>query len=299
MDKECILKLNSFYVNVIVNEPIVLIVVAYLNDNATTIFLYTFCALIVDILDKSIIFAMGSSYIKSIIKLKDIMASIAQLVSEIAHSLKQPDSIPVRRAIKLGIIHARNEVIRKSYGNHNYTDKVLQQRFRLTLVDVPDGDIFGSKEVITDTIKRTSIKVPRPTRLTNNLPFHSVRTAGVKNPIEIAFVKEASAKYYKQLPGMCPVITYDYINEYIYINVPKDNKLQSLGAIIIESVFEYPHLIPTETIEGKLNIDDIDDNDEFLLPEDMIDAVKKIILENWNIEVVRDTNEVPSSNIIK
>ena len=30
-----------------------------------------------------------------------------------------------------------------SYSNHNYTDKVLQQRFKLTITDVPDGDIFG------------------------------------------------------------------------------------------------------------------------------------------------------------
>ena len=59
------------------------------------------------------------------------MASINQLISEIAHSVKQADSIPVRRAIKLGIIHARNELIRHSYANHNYTDKVLQQRFKI------------------------------------------------------------------------------------------------------------------------------------------------------------------------
>lgn len=227
------------------------------------------------------------------------MASIAQLVSEIAHSLKQPDSIPVRRAIKLGIIHARNELIRKSYGNHNYTDKVLQQRFKLTLIDVPDGDLYGSEGIINNTIKRTAIKVPRPVRLINNLPFHSVRTVGVKNPIEIAFVKESSAKYYDQLPGMCSNISYDYINEYIYINIPKNSKFQNIGAIILESVFEYPHIIPTETIEGKLNIDSIDDNDEFLLPEDMIGSVKKLILETWNINIIRDTNEIPITNIIK
>lgn len=227
------------------------------------------------------------------------MASIAQLVSEIAHSVQQPDSIPVRRAIKLGIIHARNELIRRSYSNHNYTDKILQQRFKLTLTNVPDGDLNGSEDIIKDRIKRTTNKVPRPIRLINNLPFHSVRTAGVKNPIEIAFVKEASAKYYSQLPGMCPIITYDYINEYIYINIPEENRLKNLGAIIVESVFEYPHLIQTETINGKLDLDSIDDNDEFLLPEDMISGIKKLILDTWNANFIRDTNEIPSSNVIK
>lgn len=232
-------------------------------------------------------------------KINIVMASIAQLVSEIAHSVQQPDSIPVRRAIKLGIIHARNKLIRHSYANHNYTDKVLQQRFRLTLINVPDGDLADSQDIVRDRIKRTAYKVPRPVRLTNNLPFHSVRTAGVRNPIEIAFVKEASAKYYSQLPGMCPVVTYDYINEYIYINIPEENRLKNLGAIIVESVFEYPHLIQTETADGKLDLDSVDDNDEFLLPEDMISDIKKVILETWNTNIVRDTNEIPSSNVVK
>ena len=226
------------------------------------------------------------------------MSSIAQLVSEIAHSVKQPNSVPVRRAIKLSIIHARNNLIRKSFSNHNYSDKVLQQRFRVSLIDVPDGDIYGSEGIITNTIKRTANKIPRPVRLTNNLPFHSVRTVGVTNPHEIAFVKEASAKFYNSLPGMCPVITYDYINEYIYINIQKGSVLNNLGAIVIESIFEYPHIIETETVEGKLDINAIDDNDEFLLPEDMIDAIKQIVLETWNKEIIRNTNEVPAPNIV-
>ena len=226
------------------------------------------------------------------------MSSIAQLVSEIAHSVKQPNSVPVRRAIKLSIIHARNNLIRKSFSNHNYSDKVLQQRFRVSLIDVPDGDVYGSEGIITNTVKRTANKVPRPVRLTNNLPFHSVRTIGVTNPHEIAFVKEASAKFYNSLPGMCPVITYDYINEYIYINIQKGSVLNNLGAIVIESIFEYPHIIETETVEGKLDINTIDDNDEFLLPEDMIDAIKQIVLETWNKEIIRNTNEVPAPNIV-
>lgn len=225
------------------------------------------------------------------------MSSLNQLVSEIAHSLRQQDSVPVRRAIKLSIIHARNELIRKSYESHKITDKVLQQRFRLSLIDVPDGDLAGTKGIVNTVIKRTTNKVPRPVRLTNNLPFHSVRTAGVENPIEIAFVKEASSRFYKSLPGMCPIITYDYINEYIYINTLEHPDLNTLGNIIVESVFEYPHIIETETFEGKLDIDSIDDNDEFLLPEDMIGNIKKLVLETFNPQVIRDTNEIPSANI--
>lgn len=227
------------------------------------------------------------------------MSSIASLVSEIAHIVNQADSIPVRRAIKLSIIHARNELIRKSYGNHSITDKVLQQRVRLSLIDVPDGDLYGSKGIVKDTIKRTKNKVPKPVRLTNNLPFHSVRTAGVINPIEVAYVKEASAKYYKYLPCFCPSITYDYINGYIYIVCNNKQPIANVGAIIVESVFEYPHLIPVETNDTEFNIDSVNDEDEFLLPEDMIGAVKKMVLETFIPEVIKDTNEIPNDNIVR
>ena len=227
------------------------------------------------------------------------MASINQLVSEIAHSIQQPNNIATRRAIRLGIIHARNDIIRKSYNNHSITDKVLQQRVRLELIDVPDGDQYNTEDLPIGKIKRTKSKVPRPTRLANNLPFHSIRTAGVKNPVEIAFIKEASSNFYKHLPGMCATPTYDYINEYIYIDVINTVNFTTLNSIIVESVFEYPQTITTETQEGVLTADDVDDDDEFLLPEDMIGAVKKVIFETFNGEVVRQTNETPNSNLVK
>lgn len=207
------------------------------------------------------------------------MSSINQLVSEIANSVGQFDNVALRRSIKLGIIHARNEAIRHSYSNHNFTDKVLQQRFKLTLIDVPDGDLYGTENLDLVKIKRTLNKVPRPIRLINNLPFHSIRTSGVKNPIEVPFIKEASSKFYNKLPGMCNSTTYDYNNDYIYINIPINHKLSSLGAIIVESVFEYPHLIETETKDGKLDLNNINDDDEFFIPEDMINTIKKLVID--------------------
>lgn len=227
------------------------------------------------------------------------MASINQLISEMAHSVQQSDSVPVRRALRLGIVHARNEMVRRSNDNNKITDKVLQQRFRITLMDVPDGDTVVAKGLPVSKIKRSTHKVPRAVRLNHNLPFHSVRTAGMENPIEIAFVKEASAKFYKHLPGMCPVASYDLINEYIYINTINDERLRAINSIVVESVFEYPFSIQTETHEGKVNIDDIDDDDEFLLPEDMISGIKKIVLETFNPQIVRQTNEVPVPNLVK
>lgn len=236
------------------------------------------------------------------------MASLNQLISEIAHAVGAPNNIAVRRQARYAILHTRNELVRRSYEQHGYVDKGLNQRFRLTLTDVPDADLNGSEGLDIKPIKRTKVKVPRPVRLTNNLPFQSVRTAGSFNTTEIPFIKEASAKFYKFLPGMCNLNGYDYINEYIYFF--GDAKwFAPIGAIIIESPFEYPHLIPEETIEAynpkmfKDGFDKLDDetewdDDEFLLPEDMIGSIKDIIFKRNLLDVTRETNETPVTNMV-
>ena len=224
------------------------------------------------------------------------MASINQLVSEIAHSIQQANSVPVRNAIRLAVIHNRNKLIRQSFEKHNYIDKVIQQRYRISLIDVPDGDVPNSDYFELPIIKRSVQRVPRPTRLDNNLPFLSVRTVGIENPIEIAFVKEASSKFYKHLPGFCRNVTYDYINQYIYINTINDYDLANLGAIIVESPFEYPIEINEEHVDGNYNYSD---DDEFMISEDMIYDLKKLVLDEMNPQIVRQTNEVPTPNLIK
>lgn len=232
--------------------------------------------------------------------INDNMSSINQLVSEIAHVAQEPNNNALRVAIKREIIHARNELIRKSYNNHSITDKVLQQRFRLSIIDIPDGDLQGTDGLKLPVIKRTVQKVPRPTRLPHNVPFHSVRTAGVNNPHEIPFAKEASARFNNFLPGMCNLATYDYINEYIYIRLSPSNDIVNLKNIIIESVFEYPHIIEIETLAGKKisNEFTIDDN-EFLLPEDLVGAVKDMVYQRLYLEIHRQTNETTEMNKLR
>ena len=224
------------------------------------------------------------------------MASINQLVSEIAHSIQQANSVPVRNAIRLAVIHNRNKLIRQSFERHNYIDKIIQQRYRISLIDVPDGDVPNTADFDLPIIKRSTQRVPRPVRLDNNLPFLSVRTIGVENPIEVAFVKEASSKFYKHLPGFCRNVTYDYINQYIYINTIDDYQFANLGAIIVESPFEYPIEIDEEHVDGNYNYSD---DDEFMISEDMIYDLKKLVLDEMNPQIVRQTNEVPTPNLIK
>lgn len=226
-----------------------------------------------------------------------IMSSINQLVSEIAHIAQAPNNVPLRRSIRQEIIHYRNELIRKSYNNHSISDKVLQQKFVATLIDIPDGDIEEAKDLKLPLIKRTSQKVPRPTRLPINLPFHSVRTLGSVNVYEIPFAKEAIVRFNKYLPGMCNTITYDYINEYIYIYINPNTEFSGINKIVIESIFEYPHIIETETVDGKIDINDpfIDDN-EFLLPEDLIGPIKNMVLQRLHLEIPREDNTISVPN---
>lgn len=233
------------------------------------------------------------------------MASINQLISEIAHAVGDPNNVPLRRNIRYAIIHTRNELIRKSYENHRYVDKGLNQRFRVSIINVPDGDIYQTDKLNIPAVKRTKFKVPKPVRLTNNLPFQSIRTVGSDN-VEIAFAKEASAKFYHNLVGLCNAPVYDYINGYIYFFSTNQDWFNSIGAVVIESPFEIPYIIPEETVSEKKDVeyDNVDDeakfdDDEFLLPEDMIGNIKDIIFKRNLLNIPRETNEPPVDNIVK
>ena len=224
------------------------------------------------------------------------MASIAQLVSEMAHAVRQPNNKALRENLKLLIIQTRNEVIRRSYENHGYVDKILTQRFKVSLTTVNDGDIELPEEYddydITK-IKRTLQRVPRPVRLTNNLPFDRVSSVGFKTNREFPYIKETSARFRSAVPGLCGMPCYDYINEYIYI-FPVDCKPFELDKIVIESAFEHPNEISlinsTETPDSIW----LDEN-EYLLSEDMIGQIKEIIYKRELIDTVRETDEIPNA----
>ena len=224
------------------------------------------------------------------------MASIAQLVSEMAHAVRQPNNKALRENLRLLIIQTRNEVIRRSHENHGYVDKILTQRFKVSLTTVNDGDIQlpeGYDDYDITKIKRTLQRVPRPVRLTNNLPFDRVSSAGFKTNREFPYIKETSARFRSAVPGLCGMPCYDYINEYIYI-FPVNNKSFDLNTIIIESAFEHPNEI--SLINGTETPDSIWlDENEYLLSEDMIGQIKEIIYKRDLIDTVRETDEIPNA----
>ena len=227
------------------------------------------------------------------------MASIAMMVSELAHSLGQPNNHVLRENLKLLIIQTRNECIRRSYENLGYVDNGLTQRFRVTLIEVNDGDITIPDEikdyVAIDKIKRTTEKVPRPIRLTNNLPFDRVSSVGYANNREFPYIKETTARFRNSVPGLCGAISYDYINEYLYLYPPRRGTLE-LNQIVIESAFEHPNEISLGN--GEITTDNlIYDDNEYLIPEDMYGQIKDIIYKRDLLNQHRETDETP--NVIK
>ena len=223
------------------------------------------------------------------------MASIAQLVSEFAHTLGEPNNFGLRQHIKLIVLQTRNEVIRRSFENHGYVDRVLTQRYKVSLTEVNDGEIElpeGYDESDITKIKRTLQQVPRPVRLTNNLPFDRVSSVGYKSNREFPFIKETSARFRSSVPGLCAMPCYDYINGFIYL-FPADNKPIMLNKIVIESAFEHPTMI--EIDNGLVDAEDIlDESNEWLLSEDMIGQIKEIILKRGLLNGNHRTNEIPN-----
>ena len=223
------------------------------------------------------------------------MSSISQLVSEFAHTLGEPNNFGLRQHIKLIIAQTRNEVIRRSYENHGYVDKVLVQRYKVSLTDINDGEIElpeGYDDSDITKIKRTLQRVPRPVRLTNNIPFDRVSSVGFKTNREFPFIKETSARFRSAVPGLCATTCYDYINGFIYL-FPADNKALTINKIIIESAFEHPTTV--EMNNGLVDpMDVLDESNEWLLSEDMIGQIKEIILKRGLLNGNHRTNEIPN-----
>ena len=224
------------------------------------------------------------------------MSSLAQLTSEILHGVGQPNNHTLRERVRNAIIHTRNELIRRSYENHAYVDKIHTQRFKVSLITVNDGDVELPEDyegVPLDKIKRTLDKVPRPIRLTNNLPFDRVSSVGYKTNREFPYIKETTARFRGSVPGLCGIPCYDYINGYIYI-FPTNNKPININNICIESAFEHPNQILD--INGDLTVENhLYDDNEWLLSEDMIGQIKEIIYKRELLNQHQETDEVPNT----
>ena len=92
------------------------------------------------------------------------MATLNQLISEIAHAAGSPNTLAVRRNIRQAIIHTRNELVRRSYEAHGYIDNATFRGMRYHLLSTFDKiyiiDLHGNskkKEVCPDGSKDENV----------------------------------------------------------------------------------------------------------------------------------------------
>lgn len=225
------------------------------------------------------------------------MSSINQLVSEIANSLGEPNNFALRENIRSIVLHEYVESVRRSYENHHFTDSNLQQKFVVDLEDVKDGSYHykhSDAAAYLPLIKRTVNRVPRPVRLTNNVPFTSVVTRGYVNPVTLAFARESRGRFYKNVPGLCGVGAYDYVNGRIYVLLPSTGGLlAAIDKIAIEAAWENIYEIDKIIRDGDPDYDDFDCDNEYFISEDIIGNMKERLLSRNFFEIKRETNEIP------
>lgn len=231
------------------------------------------------------------------------MASLNQIVSEIANSLGQPNNYALRENIRSIFIHEYVEAIRRTYENHGFIDSNLQQKFVVELENVTDGSYHYnniSNVEFAPTIKRTKKRVPKPVRLINNLPFTSISTRGYINPITIPFSRETRGQFYRYVPGLCGSLTYDYVNDYIYILPSTGGSIiNNINQIAIEAAFEFPYDVQKIIREGDDTYDWFDPENEYAFSEDMIGSIKDRMNSRNFFEVSRESNEQPLDTRVK
>lgn len=222
------------------------------------------------------------------------MASLNQLVSEIVHVLGEPNNHALRETVKRIVIHERNEKIRRSFENHKYVDKILEQRFVVSLTDVHDGDVNipSSMAMVINKIKRTTQKVPRPVRLTNNLPFNEISTIGAKSKITLPFITEARSRFRGFVPGLCGTPCWDYINDYVYIFPIGNSNVDNVEQLSIKAAFENPKEVARINLNGEETFDFELDDDEWFLPDDMVVTIKESIFKRNLVKNEPTTNEL-------
>lgn len=236
------------------------------------------------------------------------MASLNLIVSEIVHSLGEPNNYALRENVRNLVIQTRNEVIRRSFENHNYIDSVLQQKYKVKVEKVLDEDFpddLDIEEYLKPYVFRTIQKVPKPIRFTNNLPFTRVSNVGHFASKEFPYIKETSARFREWLPGMRGQICYDYIDGYVYLfpnpvkfnhglgtqSISMFNNYMNEGNIVIQAAFERPNEVARNSDNSGFEFED--DDNEWFLPEDMIGNIKDIILKR-DLSNRHETNEVPN-----
>lgn len=199
------------------------------------------------------------------------MPSINNIVQLVAGRLNRPFSEFLKAEIKPLFISELALLLRRSI-DANGIDTQQLRGFTVALKEVPINDIIG----ITSNSKvlRSVNKIPIPIRYKTPTPFVSVSTLKTETGTNIilGYVPSAQVEYVKELPYIGETMTYDYINEYLYVF--NTNKISNVK--IVAPIIDYSRIID-ETNDGR-NIP-FDDDTELPYPQDLINTAILSLLQ--------------------
>lgn len=208
------------------------------------------------------------------------MATLNQLAQQVLDSLNRPFDAMFFERVKDLIVQQRALFIQQTIDKDG-VDKEYRQTYYAEIEPVLNDEYTKAGTV---KVWKTKNRIPKPIRWKNYTPFFYVGTENGRKPFKAGNYYSASLNQY--LPMIGNVITYDYIDGYIYCFLKNDvvtveeDKSALLSPIRIDEVMQNPRFVrvgaKTDTRE---DCTAFTDDMEFALPLDMANSLKTSIKE--------------------
>ncbi len=200
------------------------------------------------------------------------MATLNQIVTEIADALDRPFDTLFKERVKVVIKHERSTLIRQAL--NKYSDATLfKQRYTVAVQTRTKSD--SSTATGGDT-KRTYNKIYTPIRYNTDIPFNFV--GNDIGTISFIYTELSELPYVGELPYNADMIRYTYRNGYIYLYA-SSAVLNTIDYISIEAPLEDPTSMISIESQDNINAEiSYHDDMEFPMPDDLVQDIKARIL---------------------
>jgi hypothetical protein len=195
------------------------------------------------------------------------MPSLNQIVSIISSRLDRPFDDMLKAEVKPLFINELSLLVRRSI-DANGIDSVYLASFDVELILIEGTDNLNLQSDYK--VLRSVNRVPIPVRYKTPVPFVYVGTVNGEN--SFGYSKEHESKNNKELPFIGNQITYDFVNQYIFV---RNNTKLNIARVIAPYVNF--NLITDNSI-GSNGINYTDDM-ELPYPADLINAAVLSLLQ--------------------
>ena len=209
------------------------------------------------------------------------MPSLNQLAEQVAIKYNKQFDTPFNDFIKDLIKQARATLLRQSANKYG-VDRGWTNRYVIELeaVDVADN----CNVTVGCTTLRSINKIPTPVRFTTDIPF--IYVGSVDGNIVFGHMPFYAVKNKKDRKYGSDKITYDWVNNYLYVYVVGIPKLKWVA---IEALHESPDLVPyCDDGGGICYTDDM----EFPCPLDIVQTIKLSLMQGELSKLLSPDSEV-------